>query len=587
MIKKFFIAMLGTLAGIWISIFVLVFGTLFTIGILISKNVDTKSFTEDKILRIQLSGTIPERAQNQDLQDIIYSGQTDKPETFEDIVASIYAASNDKKVKALYLDCDGSSLGLASREEIVAAIKAFRASGKPVYSYADSYEQGDYMLASQGDKIYMNPLGAVNLHGLGSMTLFYADLLKKLGIEMQIFKVGAFKSAVEPFIRTDMSEPSRLQTQVFLNQIWNSMVATMANDSVPEHTIRAISDSVAMCLPAETFLDNKLVTALKYRHELDDEFRTLLSLKEDDDIPFVSPAEYMLQSDIEKVSDKKDHIAVLYAVGDIVDSGKGGIVGRSMVPAILKLAKDKNVKGLVLRVNSGGGSAFASEQIWEALEQFKATGKPFYVSMGDYAASGGYYISCGADSIFADKATLTGSIGIFGMMPCARELVTEKIGVKVDTVTTSANSVFPNLLFPANATETASMQRNVERGYELFTSRVAKGRDIPQDSVKAIGGGRVWDGVSALNIGLVDKIATLDYTIGAMARKVNLNADQYVSYPRIEDNIWSTLMELGSMHATIDVNGLPAEEAIEYVRAVRGMQNWSPVQARMETIVIK
>lgn len=587
MIKKFFIAMLGSLAGIWISILVLVLGSIFAVGILIGKNVDTKAITEDKILRINLSGTIAERAQETSLQDILLSGQTSTPETLEDILAAIYAASTDKKVKALYLDCAGSSLGIASREEIVEALKAFRESGKPIYAYADSYEQGDYLLASQGDHIYLNPLGAVNLHGLSSMTLFYADLLKKLGVEMQVYKVGAFKSAVEPFIRTDMSEPSRLQTQVFLNQIWGSMVETMANDSVPETTIRSLSDSVAMCLPAETFLNKKLVSALKYRREIDDEFRTLLSLKEDDDIPFVSPAEYMMSADIKVATGEKDHIAVLYAVGDIVDSGEGGIVGQTMVPEILKLARDKKVKGLVLRVNSGGGSAFASEQIWDALEQFKATGKPFYVSMGDYAASGGYYISCGADSIFADKATLTGSIGIFGLMPCARELVSEKIGVKADTVTTSANSVFPNILFPANEFEAASMQRNVERGYELFTSRVAEGRDIPQDSVKAIGGGRVWDGMTALKIGLVDKIAPLKTVVEAMAKKVDLKADQFVAYPKLEEDVWATLMEFGSMHATIDVTGLPAEEAVEYVRAVRSMERWTPVQARMETIVLK
>lgn len=587
MIKKFFISMLGSLAAIWISIFVLVIGSIFTVAILIGKSADTKSLTEDKILHINLSGDIPERAEATNYQDLILSGQTSTPETLEDILAAIYSATSDKKIKMLYLDCRGASAGIASREEIIEAIKYFRTSGKPVYAYADNYEQGDYFLASQADKIYLNPIGGINLHGLSSMVMFYTDLLKKLGIEMQIYKVGAFKSAVEPFMLTKMSEPSRLQTQVFLNQIWDSMVQTMSNDSLSTATIRSLSDSVALFLPGERFVTDKVVTALKYRFEVEDEMRSFLSLKDDDDLPFISPSKYLLSADISKTAHEKDHIAVLYAVGDIVDSGKGGIVGEKMVPEILALARDKKVKGLVLRVNSGGGSAFASEQIWEALEQFKASGKPFYVSMGDYAASGGYYISCGADSIFADKATLTGSIGIFGMFPCAQELVTEKIGVKVDTVSTSANSFFPSLLFPADAFQASTMQNYVERGYDLFTSRVAKGRDIPQDSVKAIGGGRVWDGMTALNIGLVDKISPLKYVIEAMAKKVDLKPEQYISYPKIEDDIWATLIEMSSMHAEIDINGLGQEEALQYLRAVRSMKTWSPLQARMETIVLK
>lgn len=587
MIKKFFIAMLGSLAGIWISIFVFVIGSIFTISVLIGKNVDTKSLTEDKILRIELSGSIPERAQATSFQDILLSGQTSAPETLEDILEAIYAAASDKKIIVLYLDCKGANLGIASREELVKAIKEFRASGKPVYAYADSYEQGDYMLASQANKIFLNPLGAVNIHGLGSTVPFFTDLLKKFGIEMQIYKVGEFKSAVEPFIRTDMSEPSRLQTQVFLNQIWGSVLETMSNDSLTVSTLSALSDSVAQFLPAETFIDRKLVTALKYRHEVEDEFRSLLSLKETDELPYISPGKYILSAGAEKLSSSSDHIAVLYAVGDIVDSGDGGIVGQTMVPEILKLARDKNVKGLVLRVNSGGGSAFASEQIWEALEQFKKTGKPFYVSMGDYAASGGYYISCGADSIFADKATLTGSIGIFGMIPCAQELITDKIGIKVDTVTTSANSMFPNIFFPANELEAATMQRNVERGYDLFTSRVANGRGISQDSVKVIGGGRVWDGMTAKKIGLVDEIAPLKTVIEAMAQKVDLKSSEYVSYPKIEDDIWATILELGSMNTTINVAGLPADDALPYVQAVRSMKTWTPLQARMENIILK
>lgn len=586
MIKKFFISMLGALAAFWISILVLFVGTLVAIGIIVAKNSGDGPATGKKILHLHLSGAITERAEPSSFKDMILSGSTEMPQTLDDILKAIAAAKDDKDVACLFIDCEGSEAGLATREEIVDALRDFKTSGKTVVAYADVYTQGDYILASQADKVYLNPSGMVDIHGLQSTTIFFTDLMKRLGVHMEIYKVGDYKSAVEPFIRMDMSGPSREQTRVFLTQIWSDLAVTLTADSARTlEAVRHAADSVSMTWEPQRYIDSKLVTALKYRREVDDELRTMLKLKEQDKLPLVTPAEYLVAKNLTPPSGK--HIALLYAVGDIVDDGDGGIVGKKMVPEILKLAQDKDVAGMVLRVNSGGGSAFASEQIWDALEQFKAAGKPLYVSMGDYAASGGYYISCGADSIFADRATLTGSIGIFGMIPNASELVKQKLNVGIDTVSTNGQAPFPSPLFAPSRLQSEGMQASVERGYDLFTRRVAQGRGISQDSVKAIGGGRVWDGQTAVRIGLVDGIAPLKQVISLMAKKVDLNASKVVAYPETETELWADMVSMLNSSINAQVRDLAPQEALEYVRMARSLRDMTPMQARMETIIIE
>ncbi len=586
MIKKFFISMLGALAAFWLSILVLFVGTLVAIGIIVAKQAGDSPAMGSKILRLNLSGVITERAEPSNFSDMILSGSTEMPQTLDDILKAIAAAKDDKDVTCIFIDCEGSEAGLATREEILEALRDFKQSGKTVMAYADTYTQGDYLLAAQADKVYLNPSGSIDIHGLQSSTIFFTDLLKRMGVKMEIYKVGSYKSAVEPFIRMNMSDPSREQTQVFLSQIWKDMALAMTGDSARslEAVVHA-ADSVSFTWPQERYVSSKLVSELKYRRQVEDELRSMLKLKEDDKLPFVTPAEYMAAKDLSKPSGK--HIAVLYAVGDIVDDGEGGIVGRKMVPEILKLAKNKDVVGMVLRVNSGGGSAFASEQIWDALEQFKAAGKPLYVSMGDYAASGGYYISCGADSIFADKATLTGSIGIFGMIPNASELVCDKLSIGIDTVSTNGQAPFPSLLFAPSKLQSEGMQASVERGYDLFTRRVAEGRGISQDSVKVIGSGRVWDGQTAVKIGLVDGIAPLSRVVALMAEKVDLDADKVIAYPETEAEVWAQLFNALNAKVDVTVQGMPAEEALEYVRFARTIREFTPMQARMETIILK
>ena len=455
-------------------------------------------------------------------------------------------------------------------------------------SYADNYAQADYYVASVADELYLNPVGMVDIHGLSATTMFYKGLLDKLGVEMQIIKVGTYKSAVEPFILTRASEASRLQQEVFLNNIWDCVGGTIADArDVSFADVNEWADSLLLTYSPEQCLDDNVVDALKYRHEVEDMLKDRVDLDEDDDLRLITPDLYSMIADIPHAKRKDNRIAVLYAVGDIVDDGEGGIVASQLVPQILKLKENDKIDGLILRVNSGGGSAFASEQIWEALEQFKSTGRPFYVSMSDYAASGGYYISSGADVIYAEPVTLTGSIGIFGMIPCVKDLMNDKLGVTTDNVSTNANGDFPTLMQPMTPFQRERMQREIDRGYETFVGRCAQGRDMPVDSIKAIAEGRVWDGRSALEIGLVDRLGTLSDAIEAMAEGLDFGDDYCViEYPNPNPTFWEAV---SGTEVKIKDRILRSELGSSYdlYRHINYIRNAAPVQCRMEDIILQ
>lgn len=584
MLKRFFISMLGTMAGLWLSI--IIFGFVLVVGLVASlakaMGSEVESTPTEGLLHLNLTGDIPERPADFNIYDVL-NGTDIASESVSDIVSAIRLAANDKKIKGIYIECNGSAMGAASRYEVVEALKEFKKSGKKIYAYADSYEQGDYYIASLADNVFLNPVGSVNVHGIGVQTVFFTGLLEKAGVEVQVVKVGSFKSAVEPFIRKEMSEPSRLQTSIFVNQMWDCVSSQIADArKVDGAQVDMWADSLSFTWAPEQYVDRKMVSELKYRTEVEDYIRDRMGLDKDKKLPLITPSTYM-SSKSSKASGKK-HIAVLYAVGDIVDSGTEGIVDDLLVPQIGQLAEDKDVVGLVLRVNSGGGSAFASEQIWQALEKFKETDKPFYVSMGDYAASGGYYISCGADCIFADPTTLTGSIGIFGMIPNAHGLLTDKLGLAFETVATSPNANFPSLTEPATERQMAALQAHVERGYDTFTSRVAAGRHIPVDSVKAIGGGRVWAGTSALDIGLVDELGTLHDAVAAMAKELDIDADKYVCYPKVDDD-WKKKI-FGSLNS-VDYGQSAYSDVSRIKRFADYVMGMHPIQARMDYLVIE
>lgn len=579
MFKKFFISLLGTIAGLWITLLICGVVIFIAAASIISSSSPEIKIHKNSILYLDLSGSMPERYQPASLMDMVREVEEDG-ESLVDIVNSINLAANDSRIKGIYINANMSSAGAASREEILTALREFKKSGKWILAYADNYTQGDLLLAAAADSVFLNPMGSVAVHGVAANVPFYTGLLDKIGVKMQIVRVGTFKSAVEPFFAKEMSPASRLQLQQTADTLWSFLAEGIAEGrGVAVADVDMWADSIMSTWSAQRILASKALTSLRYRRQVEDLLRKRMDIERDDELPLVTPADYMAT---QKVASKdKGHVAVLFAVGDIVDQGKGGIVGEEMTPQIIKLADDENVKGLVLRVNSGGGSAFASEQIWEALEYFKSQGKPFYVSMGEMAASGGYYISCGADSIFADRTTLTGSIGVFGMVPDLSGLLTDKLGITFSTVETNPNATFMNLTAPMTAEQLAALQSSVNDIYETFTSRVAAGRHMSQDSVKAIAEGRVWVGSAALELGLVDHIAGLSETVEAMTRSLGLDKDKYVYYPEVEDSFLAQIMREArdNVAASQDLSTATTLHLLEALRAL------NPRQARMIPVV--
>lgn len=582
------------MAGFWISAGIAIAIGLIILFSLLGSSVDDIVVEDNSVLHIVLKGEIPERGEKLTFENVIRDG-IDSNSSLEEIMTALRLASSDPKISCVYLDCDGSALGVASRQELLQALEEFKKSGKKVYAYADTYDQGDYFVATAADEINLNPMGSINLHGISTVTPFFKDLLDRLGVKVQIVKVGTFKSAVEPFVLNSMSEPARLQTRTFVDSIWSDMTETIAqNRNIVVDSVRILATQMLMARRAEYILDAGLADNLTNRHDMEQKLREASGLGADEDLRLVSPADYIAYSKSTPMfSDElqsKPHIAVLYAVGDIVDDGDGGIVGRVMAPEIYELADDDNVKGLVLRVNSGGGSAFASEQIWSALEYFKAKDKPFYVSMGDYAASGGYYISCGADRIFADATTLTGSIGVFGMIPDLSGLVTDKFGIHFTTIESNPNASGINIMGPMNEYQLAAMQASVEDIYDTFTSRVAQGRDMPVEDVREIAEGRVWVGSEALRLGLVDDLGTLNDAVEAISSELGMNPGDVVDYPVVEDDFFARLlrdnMTSGSVESALSVSGLDLE-TYRLLKFVSRLKNMNPVQARMEETTVR
>lgn len=588
MLKKFFISMLGTIAGLWISIligFVVLVCIISSIAAsMISSPVNDISLSDKSILYINLDGAILERYQPTDwfqmLQDVENEG-----DSFVDMIDAIKLAANDGKISGLYLTGGALTVGSASREELLEAVEQFKQSGKWVVAYGDTYMQSAYQIASAADNVYLNPMGSVDVHGVASMTMFYTGLLEKLGVKMHVVRVGAFKSAVEPFFAKEMSPASRLQTQAMVDTIWSVTADAVAtNRGLALADVTAWADSIISSWPAERTLEAGAVTALDYRRKVEDELRARVGLDRDESLPLVTATQYMSR---QKVADtESDHLAVLFAVGDIVDTGEGGIVGDVMTPQIIELADDEHVKGLVLRVNSGGGSAFASEQIWEALEYFKSTGKPFYVSMGDMAASGGYYISCGADRIYADRSTLTGSIGVFGLIPDLSGLLTNQLGLTISTVQSNPNAVPLNIYGNMSEQQLVALQAGVNDIYETFTKRVADGRDMPQDSVKQIAEGRVWVGGKAVELGLVDEIGGFHKVVAAATSAAGVATDKVVYYPEIEEDFMMQLVR--EARHSVSYGGMTIDgAALRTMRLVQYLSTMNPMQARMVPIEIR
>jgi protease-4 len=495
-------------------------------------NNDQYVVQDNSILNLRLSGVIQERISVDDpFSDIMPRDRSVMG--LAEITSAIRKARNEDKIKGIYIDSRIFSASPATLSEIRQELLRFKESGKFIVAYADNYMQAGYYLASVADKVAINPQGSLDIHGLASIPMFFKEALQKMGIEVQVFKVGTYKSAVEPFTSTEMSPANREQVTSYLNDLWSFMAKDMTESrKLKISDLDSIANQMPALKDADYLRDAKLIDTVLYETEMKNYVRSLLDLDVDAKIPAATVKE--MNNAKPAVAQKKsdNHIALLYAFGDIVSgSGSTNIQDKFMVSEIEKLRKDDKIKAVVFRVNSGGGSAYASEQIWKAITDLKKE-KPVVVSMGDMAASGGYYISCNASKIIAQPTTITGSIGIFGMFPNFKG-TSEKLGLDFDAVKTHRFSDFGNITRPMDDTEKSMLQAYIDRGYDTFLTRCADGRNIPKDTLEKYAEGRVWTGNQALKIGLVDKLGNILTAIETAAELAELGEDYLVyEYPK-------------------------------------------------------
>lgn len=540
--KDFLKFTLATVTGIIVSSVVLFFISILVVFSMVSSSESETQVRKNSVMMLELNGTLAERSQDNPLDFLM--GDDYKTYGLDDILAAIKKAKEHEDIKGIYIQATSLGTGFASLEEIRSALQDFKESGKFIVAYSDAYTQGLYYLSSVADKVLLNPQGMLEWRGLAASPVFFKDLLEKIGVKMQVFKVGTYKSAVEPFIATEMSPANREQVNAYLTSIWGRITGDVAQSrklSVEE--LNKAADRMLMFYPAEESVKSGLVDTLIYKNDVRDYLKNLISIDKDDRMPVLGLQD-MINVKKNVPRDKSGNvIAVYYAYGEIDGSSSSsadeGINSEKVIKDLRKLKDDKDVKAVVLRVNSPGGSAYGSEQIWHAVSQLKKE-KPVIVSMGDYAASGGYYISCNADTIVAEPTTLTGSIGIFGMMPDAQGL-TEKIGVHFDVVKTNPYADFGTITRPMNDDEKGLLQMHVNHGYELFLTRCSDGRGIGMEELDKIAQGRVWTGSTAKELGLVDVLGGLDKALKIAIDKAGVDAYTVMSYPK-KESFFESLM---------------------------------------------
>jgi len=579
--KQFLKFTLATIVGIIITTLL---GILILFGIVGAVAGSKESVTELKpnsVYEIKLEGNLIDRSEDDPFSAALAEAMgtsSEKTMGLDDLLANIEKAKNDANIVGIYLNGGSLSGGFASFKEIRNALLDFKKAGKFIVAYADNYSQKDYYLVSVANKILINPQGMLELKGLSAQTMFFKNTLDKLGIEMQIVKVGTYKSAVEPLITTKMSDANREQVTVYMGSIWKTFLTEVsAARKISVEKLNAYADEMMMFQPTEKAKQYGLVDGLAYTNEADSILKSFVKgLEKDKDVTFVKHSAMTKLPDTSKYD--KNKVAVIYAVGEITDADGEGIVARDLVKTINEVAKDSAVKAVVLRVSSPGGSAYASEQIWHALNILKAN-KTLIVSMGDYAASGGYYISCMADNIVAQPNTITGSIGIFGVIPNISGL-NEKLGLTYDGVKTNkmSDAITVNRKFTPE--EHNLMQNYVNRGYELFVKRCADGRKMKTEQIKAIAEGRVWTGEDAIKNGLVDKIGGLNDAIAMAVTKAKLKTYNVSEYPK-KETFESKFMK--SFGDDVEARFLKAQLGEQYklFKQVRNLDKINGIQARL------
>ena len=581
--KDFLKYTLATVAGIvLLAVIVTIIGVSSMAGMMASSETETK-VRQPSLFKLTLQGQVYEQTADDPFASFMGGEQTTV--SLEDLLSATEKAAANSNIKGIYLEAKGLSASPATLTAIRNALLDFKQSGKFVVSYGDSYTQADYYICSVADKVILNPQGVLDWHGLSSQSIFFTDAMKQLGVEMQIFKVGTYKSAVEPFMSTKMSDANREQVTAFLSSLWNGIVGDVsASRGLTPEVLNAYADEYLGMSTPEEVVAKGMADTLLYMDGVKEYLKQCMGEKKE--------LHTLSLSDVKNIRkntplDKSGNIiAVYYAQGDIVQapsrnnlSGSPEIASDKVIQDLKDLREDESVKAVVFRVNSGGGSAYASEQIWREITLLKEK-KPVIVSMGDLAASGGYYISCAADTIVAQPNTLTGSIGIFSMFPCAEKLLSDKLQLHFDGVKTNALSDMGSFYRKMNDGESALMQKMTENGYKTFINRCADGRGKTPEAIDAIGQGRVWTGEAALELGLVDVLGDIRTAEKIAAEKAGISSYALLSYPTPQNFFAQLMNKVQRSYIESRTPQLPAEFA-EELKFLRNIESMDRIQARM------
>lgn len=586
--KGFFKQVLATIVGlIAFGAIVSIMGIMSVVGMIASGQA-TQKVNDNSVLVLNLSGVIEEQGQENILGQL--TGNTVNNFGLDNLLSAIKKAKDNDNIKGIYIEAGVLQAGYATMQEIRNALLDFKKKGKWIVTYADTYSQGTYYIATVADKIYLNPKGMIDWHGLGAQPQFYKDLMAKFGVRYQVVKVGTYKSFTETYTEDRMSDANRTQVSAYINGTWNNICKAVSESrNISTDSLNAYADRMITFEPAENILKYKMVDGLIYADQVKDEIKKLLKIGKDKKINQLGLSEI---ANVKGTKSTGEEIAVYYAYGSIVQSAGASlfsqghsIVGPDVCKDLEDLMNDDNVKAVVIRINSGGGDAYASEQLWHQMVELKKK-KPVVVSMGDYAASGAYYMSCPANWIVAQPNTLTGSIGIFAAIPDMSGLITQKLGVKFDEVKTNRNSTFGNVMArPFNDEELGYLQGYVNRGYQLFRQRVADGRHQKTEDIEKIAQGRVWLGSDALKIKLVDQLGGLNQAIEKAASLAKLKEYHTKNYPAVPSWTEQFMASVGRKSYLDEQLRLTLGDLYEPFIMLRNMNEREVLQARIPFVL--
>lgn len=586
--KNFFKQVLATVVGlIAFGAIVTFMGIISIVGMIVSGD-STPEVSNNSVMVLNLSGVIDEQGQEDFLGTL--TGNTMSNLGLDNMLSAIKKAKDNDKIKGIYIEAGILQAGYATMQEIRNALLDFKKKGKWIVAYGDTYTQGTYYIASAADKVYLNPKGMIDWHGLGAQPQFYKDLMAKFGVRYQVVKVGTYKSFTETYTEDKMSDANRTQVSAYINGTWNNICKAVSESrKISTDSLNAYADRLITFEPAENILKYKMVDGLIYADQVKGEIKKMLKIGKDKKIKQIGLSE---MANIKDKKAKGDEIAVYYAYGSIVQSGAASvlsqehsIVGPEVCKDLEDLMNDDDVKAVVVRINSGGGDAYASEQLWHQMVELKKK-KPVVVSMGDYAASGAYYMSCPANWIVAQPNTLTGSIGIFAAIPDMSGLITQKLGVKFDEVKTNRNSTFGNVMArPFNDEELDYLQAYVNRGYQLFRQRVADGRRQKTADIEKVAQGRVWLGSDALKIKLVDELGGLNQAVAKAASLAKLKEYHTKNYPAVPSWTEQLMASAGRNNYLDEQLRLTLGDLYEPFVMLRSMNEREVLQARIPFVL--